>query len=70
MLEVKKREGEPPAALIARFTKRIKQSGVLKEARKRRFYKRTGNRRKRLLSAIHRDAKKTEYERLRKLGGG
>ncbi|MEK7612464.1 MAG: hypothetical protein AAB407_03925 [Patescibacteria group bacterium] len=67
-IQVKKREGESPNALIFRFTKRTKQSGVLREARKRRFRSRPKSRIKRRLSAIHRDAKKKEFERAKKMG--
>jgi hypothetical protein len=54
--------------MFYRFSKRVKQSGVLKEARKRRFKKRAVNRRKRRLSAQYRTAKRVELERLRRLG--
>ena len=55
-------------ALVYRFTKKVQQSGVLKEARKRRFHRRQPNRAKRLVSALHRETKKKEIERARKLG--
>lgn len=68
MIEVRKKEGETPSALFFRFSRRIKQSGVLMEARKRRFYGRVVNRRKRRLAAEYRATKKTELSRQRKLG--
>jgi len=68
MIEVKKKEGESANTLLFRFSKRIKRSGVLKEANKRRFYKRSVNKRKRRLSALHREDKRQELERMRKLG--
>ena len=68
MVKVAKREGESTSALMFRFSKRIKQSGVFKEAKKRRFKSRPINKRKRRLSALHRDKKKAEVERLKKLG--
>ena len=67
-IEVKRKEGESPNALLFRFTKRVKRSGVLREANKRRFRHRATNRMKRRLSALHRDEKKKELERLKKLG--
>ncbi len=67
-IEVRKKEGESANALLFRFTKKIKRSGVLKESKKRRFRARPVNRRKRRLSAKHRDDRKKEMERLRKLG--
>ena len=68
MVGVRKKEGESAGLLLFRFSRKIKQSGVLKEAKKRRFRARPVNRRKNRLSAIHRANKKTELERLRKLG--
>jgi ribosomal protein S21 len=67
-IEIKKKEGEPVAGLVYRFTKKVRQSGVIKEVRKRQFRKRDVNKRKRRLSAKHRDQKKAEMIRLRKLG--
>jgi len=68
MVKVVKKEGEPANALIFRFSKKIKQSGVLKEAKKRRFASRPQNRNKKRKSALHRENKKEEIKRLRKLG--
>lgn len=68
MIEVRKKEGESAASLIARFTKKVKQSGVLKEMRKRRFKVRTPNRNKRRALALKREAKRGEMEHLRKMG--
>lgn len=67
-VEVRKREGESANAMLYRFTKRIQQSGVLREAKKRRFHKRGTNRLKMKLSALHRAAKMKEFKRARKLG--
>lgn len=68
MITVRKKEGESPSVLFFRFSKKIKQSGVLKEAKKRRFHHRSVNRRKRRLSAQHRDARRATIARERKLG--
>jgi len=65
---VKKGENEPTASLIYRFNKRIQQSGVLREARKRRFRDRTQNKRKRHLSALYKKRKTKEIEKARKTG--
>jgi hypothetical protein len=67
-VEVRKRSGESASALLFNFTKRIKRSGVLKEARKRRFKSRAQSRLKRKLSAIHRDVKRKDMDRQKKLG--
>jgi len=68
MLEVRKKEGESPNALLFRFTKRVKRSGLLKEAKKRRFHNRPENRRARRLSALHRIEKQAEVEKQKKSG--
>ncbi|MDP2695634.1 MAG: hypothetical protein Q8O87_00030 [bacterium] len=67
-IEVKKRENESVSSLIYRFTKRVRNSGVLLEAKKRRFKSREQSRIKRRSSAIFRAQKKKEVERSRKLG--
>jgi ribosomal protein S21 len=68
MLSVRKKEGETGSSLLYRFTKKIRQSGVLKETKKRRFYKRSQNRAKRKLAAIYREEKKKEVEKAKKMG--
>ncbi|MBI4094583.1 MAG: 30S ribosomal protein S21 [Candidatus Liptonbacteria bacterium] len=68
MIEVKKKEGESANALLFRFTKKVKRSGILREAKKRRFRRRSVSRQKKRVSAHHREKKKKEIARLRKLG--
>ena len=67
-IEVRKREGESPNSLLFTFTKRMKRSGILKETRSRKFHNRPVSRIKRRQSAIHREAKRVEVERMKKLG--
>jgi ribosomal protein S21 len=67
-MEVKKRDNESINTLIYRFIKRVQQTGVLRESKKRRFHDRPTNRLKRRLSALHREEKKKDYERAKKLG--
>lgn len=40
MIDIKKKDGESPNSMIFRFIKKVQQSGVLKEAKKRKFYSR------------------------------
>ena len=65
---VKRREGEQTAALIYRFTKKIQQSGVLRESKKRRFSSRRVTRNKRHVSAMYRTKKTQAILKERKLG--
>lgn len=67
-IEIKKKEGESSSALFFNFSKKVKRSGILREARKRSFRTRKISRVKRHASALHREIKKTELERLKKLG--
>ena len=67
-VEVKKRGGESASTLLYRFSKKIRQSGVVKEFRKRKFHERTHGKLQRRVSALHRVKKKAEVVRMRKLG--
>lgn len=67
-VEVKKRGGESGSTLLYRFSKKIRQSGVVKEFRKRKFHERTHGKRERRISALHREQKKAEVVRQKKLG--
>lgn len=67
-ITIKKRENETVNSLIFRFNKRIRQSGVLKEARKRRFRDRPQNKRAKKESTLYRLEKRREIERKKKFG--
>ena len=68
MVEVKRRERETTGAMLRRFTRRVQQSGVLLNARKKRFYK--GKQTKRVVheSALRRLEMKKARAKLEKLG--
>ena len=67
-MEVKRKEGESMSAFLYRFTKKMQQSGILKEAKKRKHSKRTINKTKIRANAVYRSQKKKENEKARKLG--
>jgi len=67
-MEVKRKEGEATSSLMYRFTKRVQQSGVLRETKKRRFYDRPQSKIKRRASALYRSKREVEIKRLKKLG--
>jgi len=67
-VSVKRREGESSTALVYRFTKKVKRSGVLRESRKRRFHQRKVNKNRRRKSALHREKRRQEIEKSKKLG--
>ncbi len=64
--EVRKQERETTLSLIRRFTKRVRESGVLNRARKGRFYLRNRSQTARKRSALRRIEAKKEYERAAK----
>lgn len=67
-LEVRKKEKETSQSLIRRFSKRVQQSGILLEARKKRFKERSKSSEKKKKAALRREELKQKYEKLEKLG--
>ncbi len=67
-MQVRKKEGETIGSLLYRFSKKVQQSGVLKEAKKRRFFKRSQNRNKRKLAAMYREERMKEVVKDKKMG--
>jgi len=67
-LEVKKQEKETTQSLIRRFSRRIQQSGILRQARKIRFKARKKSEQMKKRAALRREELKKEYEKLKKLG--
>ncbi len=68
MIQISRKEGESASSLIYRFTKKVQQSGVLREAKKRRFFSRTESKLKRKRSALHRATKREELSVQKKWG--
>lgn len=68
MIEVKKTENESSLNLIRRFTKRVKQAGVLKRVRDLRFKKRQESALVKKKKAIKRIKVKKRMDYLWKLG--
>lgn len=67
-IEVRRKEGESGNSVLYTFTRKVKRSGILKEVRKRKYHTRATSRIKRRSSAIHREEKKADIERQKKLG--
>lgn len=67
-LEVRKQKGETSQNLIRRFTRSLKQSGILLRARKIRFKEKKKSEQMKKRAALRREEKKREYEQLKKLG--
>ena len=68
-MEVKRRGGESISAFLYRFSKKVQRSGILREAKKRKFRGRAVSKTKRKASALHRELKKKEFEKERKMKG-
>ncbi|MEK7193929.1 MAG: 30S ribosomal protein S21 [Patescibacteria group bacterium] len=67
-MEIKRRQGESISAFLYRFSKKVQRSGILREAKKRKFRGRAISKTKRKASALHREFKKREFEKERKMG--
>ena len=65
-MEIKRREGESVSAFLYRFSKSMKRSGILRESKKRRYHRRPVTKTKRRASALYREQKKKELDKLNK----
>ncbi len=67
-VEVEKNNNESSANVIRRFQKRVQNSGIVRRLRDERYFKRTKSDNVRRFARLKKLVKKTEYERLYKLG--
>lgn len=67
-MKIQKQLRETSQSLVYRFTKAVQKSGVLIEARKRRFTKRTKSENLEKRAALVREDKKKTYEKAKKMG--
>jgi len=67
-LEIKKEERETSQSLVRRFSRRMKQSGILLRARRNRFKKKAKSPQMKKKSALRREQLRKEYEKLEKMG--
>lgn len=68
MIEARRKEGESVGAFLRRFTKKVQNSGVLIQARRKRFKADPKTRREMQEAATRRAKTLKERERLFKLG--
>ena len=68
MIQVKRKERETAESLIRRFSRRVQQSGVLRQVRKLRFRVEEQSRDKRRAGALYKVKIRKEITRLKKLG--
>jgi len=67
-MQIKRKEGESINSFLRRFSKRIYQSGILKEVKKKRFKRRKPNLRARKVSALYKVKKQKEMSKAQKMG--
>lgn len=67
-VEVEKNANENTANLVRRFTKRVRDAGILKRVRKIRYNERKPSKYIKKKETLKRLLKKAEYEKLIKLG--
>lgn len=67
-VEVIKKSNENTTSVVRRFTKRMRESGILMRMRKIRYHKRKVSTFLKKKGALKRLSKKQEYEKLIKLG--
>jgi len=66
MIYIVRKEQETSAAMVRRFTQRVQASGILKEIKNKKFYKKPVNRNMRRVAALARAKKRIEYAKARK----
>lgn len=67
-LKAEKQNKESTQSLIRRFSRKMKKSGILLEARKKRFVKREKSSQLKKRTALRRNELQKKYEELNKLG--
>lgn len=66
--EIKKQERETSQALVRRFIKRLRESGILNTAKKGAFRHREKSKQVQRRTALRKLQRKMEYEKAKKLG--
>ena len=67
-ISLKRKDGESSSSLLYRFSRKVVQSGLFKENKKRKFHARAVNRNKRRVSALHREEKRVEVAKAKRMG--
>ncbi|MEX0918594.1 MAG: 30S ribosomal protein S21 [Candidatus Paceibacterota bacterium] len=68
LIEVKKGNNESNASLLRRFSRRVKSSGYVNQAKSRKYSERPKSDLKKKREALKRITKRELYEKLKKLG--
>lgn len=68
MVKITKKSDESPTAFVRRFSQRVLASGLLREAKTKKYYHRRVSRTLRRAAALERKKMGAEFVKLRKLG--
>lgn len=67
-LEVDKNKNEDPQSLVKRFSRRMRRSGILHQARNNQYFEREKSEQLRKRAALRRKELQQEYEKKKKMG--
>ena len=67
-MEIKRKAKEPTSFLLRRFTQKVRESGILVQAKRSQFHAKKQSKLQRRKSALERVAKRKVKARLKKLG--
>jgi len=67
-MEVRRKPKEPTSFLLRRFTQKVRESGILIEAKKSQFFEKKQSKGQRRKSALEREGKRKTKMKLKKLG--
>ena len=70
IFSIAKQERENNVSLIRRFSRRLRESGILNTSRKSRFKERPKSAQIQKRTALRKLEKRAEYEKMRKMGKG
>ena len=67
-IEVNKNKNESNANFVRRFSRSVRESGLIPKAKSGRYVKKSDSKLRKKQSALHKIKKRKEYEKLKKLG--
>ena len=67
-IQVRRQQGETAGSLLRRFTQHLRKSGMLTIVRENRFFIKDPSRSSRRNSALVRERRRKEYDKMKKMG--
>lgn len=68
MLKIKRRSNESSRSLVSRFSRAVRRSGILIEAKKKKYYRKPKSETAKKEQALRRKELKEKYQKLKKMG--